>query len=136
MAQTLEAKRKATKAWQAANREKTKATKRRYYEAHRDKYLQTAKEHAAANPERRKETQAQHTARCQEFVRQQLVGKVCDKCREAEVTKLCFHHIDPATKLFEIGAGVRHSRRKILAEIAKCVVRCRSCHTKWHNMED
>ena len=41
---------------------------------------------------------------------------------------LQFDHRDRATKLFTIAKGLTRSKRAILAEIAKCDVRCANCH--------
>ena len=66
-----------------------------------------------------------------EFVRVQKIGKQCALCGENDVTKLCFHHLDPATKLFTIGSTI-HSMKATLEEIAKCDVLCKDCHKKEH----
>lgn len=41
---------------------------------------------------------------------------------------LQFDHVDPATKLFGIARGMTYSIEMIMAEIAKCEVRCANCH--------
>lgn len=41
---------------------------------------------------------------------------------------LQFDHRDPKTKRFSIAKGLTRSKRAILAEIAKCEVRCANCH--------
>jgi hypothetical protein len=67
------------------------------------------------------------------FIQQQKTGKQCALCGEADVTKLCFHHRDPATKSFSLsGAGNKASIERIMEEIAKCVVWCRACHQAYH----
>jgi hypothetical protein len=43
-----------------------------------------------------------------------------------------FHHVDPATKLFNVGNGWGYTAEKLAAEIAKCVVLCGSCHKIRH----
>jgi len=43
-----------------------------------------------------------------------------------------FHHVDPATKLFNPTHGRCLSRERLDAELAKCVVLCSSCHAKVH----
>jgi hypothetical protein len=45
-----------------------------------------------------------------------------------------YHHLDPAIKEFRISDGMwRKSRIVILAEIAKCVLICSSCHKARHS---
>jgi hypothetical protein len=69
-----------------------------------------------------------------EFITSQKLGKQCALCGEDHVTKLVFHHVDPATKLFAVSDISRlYSEPAILAEIAKCVVWCRGCHSDYHN---
>jgi len=60
-------------------------------------------------------------------------GKVCDTCGTSE--NLALHHPDKTTK---VGPStniwlMRESKRT--AELAKCVVRCNSCHAAHHNRE-
>lgn len=85
----------------------------------------------AAHPDARKEHTRRHMQKYREFVRGLKVGKVCCVCPESNPDKLDFHHIDPATKLFSIGGPV-HSRKAVLAEVAKCELRCKKCHGKLH----
>jgi protein-arginine kinase activator protein McsA len=68
-----------------------------------------------------------------DFVRAQKVGEVCCACSESNPDKLDFHHIDPATKKFTIGHTAARSQKSVLEEIAKCELRCHSCHTTHHN---
>ena len=65
----------------------------------------------------------------------------CVQCGEADPVVLDFDHIDPTTKLTEIGTMFRrgYSWDKIEAEIAKCQVLCSNCHRRktakefgWH----
>jgi hypothetical protein len=57
-------------------------------------------------------------------------GKCCEDCKiEYPPFVMDWHHIDPTQKSFGIGQGrVRHSIKKILEEIAKCVLLCSNCH--------
>jgi hypothetical protein len=60
------------------------------------------------------------------------------QCGEDHPSTLDFHHEDPAKK----EASVRqlldngYSQKRILAEIAKCIVLCSNCHRKLHWSED
>ena len=47
---------------------------------------------------------------------------------DAHPAALHFDHVDPSTKLFGIAKGLTRSWSAILAEIAKCEVRCANCH--------
>ena len=57
----------------------------------------------------------------------------CAKCGEDRVYLIQFHHIDPATKLFSIGANATSkSEAELKQEIAKCVCLCSNCHDEFH----
>ena len=50
---------------------------------------------------------------------------------------LCFHHLDPLTKLFDISHGIMWTRKiwleQLLLEVDKCQLLCISCHRKLHH---
>jgi hypothetical protein len=128
MAQTAEYKR----AWYQANRERQLKYSRVYNKTHREQVLarnrayKQGAEYAGSGEEGRR--------RNKEYVAQQKVGKICTMChKEADPRKLLFHHVDPATKCFNLGSPGARSIQAIIDEIAKCVVWCRSCHGKFHN---
>lgn len=54
----------------------------------------------------------------------------CQACLERQVVLLEMHHINPATKLFEVNRGRIHKDYwLVIAEIRKCAVLCCNCHT-------
>jgi hypothetical protein len=56
-------------------------------------------------------------------------GGGCRVCGYARcLGNLHFHHVDPATKSFEIQMGLGKSLAAYLAEAAKCVLVCANCH--------
>jgi 5-methylcytosine-specific restriction endonuclease McrA len=58
-------------------------------------------------------------------------GGACLLCGYARyVGALHFHHIDPATKRFEIGGGATRSLQRNREEAAKCVLLCSNCHAE------
>lgn len=61
-----------------------------------------------------------------------LADKQCIDCGEGDPIVLEFDHRDPQTKRFNIGdAGSRGmSVCRVLAEIAKCDIRCANCHRR------
>ena len=107
--------------------------KRKSYPAHKAERIARATKWNSEHPEARAEGNKRHHNARTEFGRAQKLGKVCAHCGEADIDKLHFHHVDPTTKLFEIGPSYR-SDADILAEIAKCILLCRSCHTRYHNL--
>ena len=58
----------------------------------------------------------------------------CKICGENERVCLDFHHVDPSKKHLDISQMYRAgwSKRRILDEIAKCVILCSNCHRKYH----
>jgi hypothetical protein len=57
----------------------------------------------------------------------------CTLCPEREPCCLDFHHTDSDLKEFEISAKIDCAWEDIVAEIEKCVVLCKNCHTKVHH---
>lgn len=57
----------------------------------------------------------------------------CEKCGESRLYLIQFHHIDPATKEFCIGAQATSKTIEALEkEIKKCVCLCSNCHDEFH----
>lgn len=54
----------------------------------------------------------------------------CVDCGEIDPIVLEFDHVDPATKLFNIGESYGKSKEVILSEIMKCDIVCANCHRK------
>jgi len=68
--------------------------------------------------------------------RRKLLGRYkrrlgCQTC--GAHSNLVFHHVDPESKSFEIGKSVGQDLATLKAELAKCIILCRSCHNKLHN---
>jgi hypothetical protein len=61
----------------------------------------------------------------------------CRRCGEPHPGCLQFHHPDPKAKETSVSQAVRRgwSRKRILAELAKCEVLCANCHAKHHARE-
>ena len=59
----------------------------------------------------------------------------CTECGiQRESNLMHYHHVDPTTKKFNVSSreGYTHSKRAIIAEMAKCVVVCQPCHNRIH----
>lgn len=70
----------------------------------------------------------------QEIERKQKYNELkqpCVKCGESRLYLIQFHHIDPATKLFNITEG-GSKNRNINEEVKKCVCLCSNCHDEFH----
>jgi hypothetical protein len=56
-------------------------------------------------------------------------GKCIDCGYDKHPAALDFDHLDPATKVFQIGrASQRKAWEELVLEAAKCVIRCACCH--------
>lgn len=57
----------------------------------------------------------------------------CEKCGEKRLYLIQFHHIDPNTKEFCIGANSTSKSEEVLVnEIKKCACLCSNCHDEFH----
>lgn len=57
----------------------------------------------------------------------------CEVCGyDKNTAALCFHHLDPSEKDFEITNAKTASLAKLKIEIEKCVVLCSNCHMEEH----
>lgn len=57
----------------------------------------------------------------------------CEICGYNKNTAaLCFHHLDPSEKEFEITSAKTMALAKLKIEIKKCVVLCSNCHMEEH----
>lgn len=63
-----------------------------------------------------------------------LLGGECVRCGYCKVIQaLQFHHVDPSTKLFELGMRNLSKRWEVLeAEARKCELLCANCHAEEH----
>ena len=68
------------------------------------------------------------------LIQEYKVTLACVDCGEDHPATLDFHHLDPSTKERSLGDIAKYgwSRKKALAEIAKCVILCANCHRTRH----
>ena len=58
-----------------------------------------------------------------------LLGGRCELCGyDLCLRALQFHHVDPATKRFNIAGGHCRSWTSLAAEVQKCALLCATCH--------
>ena len=102
------------------DREKQREASRRHYAKHREKVIAKAKLYSKAAK-----------SRVRAFINAHLVANPCVDCGEADIVVLEFDHIGDDKK-FNISDATRHGygMDKVIAEIAKCEVRCANCHRK------
>ena len=66
----------------------------------------------------------------------EMKGGCCESCGYSKnQSALCFHHINPKAKSFQI--DIRHcsnsSWNNLLGEVEKCQLLCLNCHSELHN---
>ena len=104
---------------------------KQWAEKHRDQLKEAAKQWRKDNPDK---VVAQRQQR-KEFLLS--LKKPCVKCGEVRPTVIEFHHIDPATKSFNLAYVVSNgskTKEAIYAEIEKCVCLCANCHAEFHEI--
>ena len=119
-------------AYYLAHKDKIRVCQNAYQAEHMEQHREANRKYERAHKEERKEINRQWRVALRDFVREQKAGKVCAMCGQDDVTKLVFHHRDPATKLFDICRTKVRSRQTLLEEIAKCDVLCQPCHMRKH----
>lgn len=112
------------------NREKIKQRNKKFYE--RTKNDPAHIEARKATVERNKEKwHKAERARREAFNRKWK--HACEKCGDTRLYLIQFHHIDPATKEFCIGANATSRTADALErEVKKCVCLCSNCHDEFH----
>lgn len=60
-------------------------------------------------------------------------GRICVSCGENHPSTLDYHHVDPNEKEYNITKLAKnHSKKKLEAELKKCVTLCANCHRLLH----
>ena len=106
-----------------------------YYETHKDQICERTKKYDKVHKEKtRQYNRVLYTRR--QLKRSEFLAKwkkPCQKCGEQRLYLIQFHHIDPATKEFDIGTGVKYKKTEICEEeVKKCVCLCSNCHDEFH----
>lgn len=100
--------------------EKRREASRRHYAKHRKKVIAKAKEYSKIAKDR-----------VRAYIKAHLEANPCVDCGEADIIVLEFDHIND-DKHFSISDATRsgYGIKKVIAEMAKCEVRCANCHRK------
>lgn len=64
-----------------------------------------------------------------------IKGGACNRCGQTHPAALCFHHVDPSTKKFQLDGRIfgNLSWASIEMELVKCELLCLNCHNIEHN---
>jgi len=96
---------------------------KRYRDQH---YLDNRSKRVQQAATRRRQAIAEN----QQFIFSYLSDKCCIDCGEPDPVVLEFDHRDPNEKRIGISSMLTFSQEAILAEIAKCDIRCANCHRR------
>jgi hypothetical protein len=96
-----------------------RAAGRAHYRANREYYLVKARRR-----------QRRVVLETREWLRTYLLGHPCIDCGMADIRALEFDHVDPGCKTAAVAILARNGYPldRVIAEVAKCVVRCANCH--------
>ena len=133
-----------SKQWQKDNPERDNENKRKWLEnnpEYQRKWLEN-------NPEKVKENRRKWREDSPEYYREYhsknyherrgyfLDYRVVYVRHRGTDEELCFHHVDPATKLYRMSNMFQGYQLELVqAEVDKCILLCRACHTAHHNGE-
>lgn len=109
--------RETVRKWQKDNPDKVRAQHRRWYQQHRDKGREYFKRYGRIRYQWTKNLIASFKA------------SGCTHCGKKDGRLDC-HHLDKATKSFNIATMWSKPKDLQLKELAKCIVVCPSCHMK------
>lgn len=116
----------ASKKWQQENVEKMRSYRKEWYEKNKESEREKAKDRQSI---RRKEFK--------KWFKEFKTTLKCSICGFSHPAALDFHHKDPSTKEFNLGAiGCSVSKEKIIEEIEKCDILCANCHRIHHYQEN
>lgn len=113
----------------------TQKRKHEHYLANKTTYGPAARAYYLAHKKECKENAARHTKKRRiensKWVFDFLCGHPCIDCGEIDPLVLQFDH-RPGTKLCEVSYLVKAPKalKKVIAEVAKCDVRCANCHQR------
>lgn len=65
----------------------------------------------------------------------ELLGGKCKNCNCDDIRCLEFHHLDPSTKDVDISYLLNCSKKRITAEVEKCILLCANCHAIEHSQD-
>lgn len=107
------------------------------YLKNRERRLGRAAAYHEANQERARQNSKALTDSRRRFLWAVKLTCGCVDCGYDEnPAKLHFDHRPGSTKEFDPARGVSYSWVRLVAEINKCDVRCASCHSRRHHLED
>lgn len=121
------------------NKEKHNVKSLNWHSQNKDKAAESVKNWKLKNYDKVKEynrsSKRKQTKQRRVFTDEYKLKCSCAKCNDSRPYVLDFHHIDPSTKLFNIGDASKKSIKTIEEELKKCITLCRNCHSEFHYLE-
>lgn len=134
-----------TREYNKAHKERTREIAARCRERHREEIKQRNREYYykhkddPAYQESKQKTVEKHSDewKAKDRERRRAFNEKwkhpCEKCGESRLYLIQFHHIDPSTKSFCIGANATSKQDSLLEEeVKKCICLCSNCHDEFH----
>lgn len=138
--------------WYKANKERIAERQREYYKENKEQMLKKNKEYRRETKEARslqskryyQENKTHRLEFCSQRRKNQKIlvdaiavhyGCCNPNCKWSGPYKAChldFHHLDPTAKERAVSTMCAYNKKRIAAEINKCVVLCRNCHCEFH----
>jgi hypothetical protein len=93
---------------------------------------QASREHYARNGRTVRQRTAEKKLHRRRLALAYLRANPCIECGEPDPVVLDFDHVDPDDKKFNISNAIANTRSEeaMLAEMAKCEIRCANCHRR------
>lgn len=66
----------------------------------------------------------------------EYLGNKCKRCGLDDIRVLCFHHVNPLNKMYEISTSFGKKFEELKLELDKCIVLCSNCHLIVHAEKD
>jgi hypothetical protein len=114
-----------------AHKDSRKEKDRAYYLANKEKRNAYSRQKYWENREKRLEYSRNRNSEMKAWYRSMLKQLMCVECGETDYRVLEWHHRDPTTKEIDVGNNVQSKKRR-LAEMAKCDLLCANCHRRRH----
>ena len=98
------------------------------------KQKESQRKYYLANKEKARENVRRRRKEYKEWYRDLKSQMKCEECSENHISTLDFHHKDGNSKEDRVSQMVMQlfPKKRILAEIDKCIVLCANCHRKLH----
>lgn len=110
-----------------------KTYRRKYYRKHRERLKAKNRQWKRENDAKRKQGTRERLIRHIRYVTEYLLLHPCIDCGESDVRFLDFDHVRGIKTLSVAAMLSRFKLPTLIAEIAKCEVRCIKCHRIRHN---